>query len=390
MRLGGVTQAARAERPDDGEGRGSMSGLDATEAPVAACGLTEEALLELLRACDVPAYRAGQIRSWIFERGVMEWGRMTNVPAALRERLESSLPVLAGHVERVEGQAPGTRKLLVGLRDGEAIETVLIPAAERRTVCVSSQAGCRWACAFCASGMGGFRRNLGVDEIVTQVLLARELYGDRPTHVVFMGMGEPMDNYDAVMAAVRILNDPRGVGIGARRITISTCGLAPGIARLAEEGMQVELSVSLHATDDALRSRLVPANRRYPLADVMAACRAFTRRTKRIVTFEYTLIKGVNDSRREAEALARLVKPVGGRVNLIPLSPVAEFEGEAPEPAVAEMFVSALARAGVNATLRLSKGSGLSAACGQLRGRVAGEAAREGAADGAAGAGGAA
>ena len=182
-----------------------------------------------------------------------------------------------------------------------------------------------------------------------------------------MGMGEPFDNYDSVLKAIRILNDPEGINLGARHITVSTSGVIPGIKRLAGEGIQVELSVSLHAPDDRLRSRLMPVNRKYPLADLMAACGHYAAATNRIVTFEYTLIHGMNDGRTQAVALAKLLKPVGGRVNLIPLSPVDGFEGQAPAPGTAEMFMEVLGKAGINATTRISKGVKIDAACGQLR-----------------------
>ncbi|MCG2659137.1 MAG: radical SAM protein, partial [Kiritimatiellae bacterium] len=193
--------------------------------------------------------------------------------------------------------------------------------------------------------------------------------GATPSNLVFMGMGEPLDNYDAVLAAVRIINDPEGLSLGARRITISTCGIIPGIQRLAQEGLQVELSISLHAPDDALRSRLLPVNRKYPLGDLLEACRIYAEQTGRLITFEYTLIQGVNDSPEQARELARILRPIHARVNLIPLSTVAEFEGRAPPAPVVREFLNILERARINATLRISKGGGVDAACGQLRRR---------------------
>ena len=244
---------------------------------------------------------------------------------------------------------------------------MLIPSGVRRTVCVSSQVGCRFACAFCASGKGGFVRDLDAGEIVGEVLLAYREYGERPNNIVFMGMGEPFDNYDAVLRAIRILNDQDGLAIGARHITVSTSGVIPGIERLAGEGLQIELSVSLHAPDNALRDTLMPVNRNYPLEAVLEACGRYAAATKRLVTFEYTLIEGVNDSPRQAEALAKLLRPLSARVNLIPLSPVEGFPGRAPAPETATLFIDALSRAGINATLRVSKGGKIEAACGQLR-----------------------
>ena len=326
--------------------------------------------LELGAACKelkLPSYRAGQLWTWLYTQRVTEWSAMNNLPAALRETLAERFDMTPATLMKVEGAPAGTRKLLVGLRDGECVEEVLIPARDRRTVCVSSQVGCRFACVFCASGQKGCVRSLETGEIVGQVLLAWREYGERPSNIVFMGMGEPFDNYDAVLGAVRILNDQEGIAIGARHITISTSGVVPGIERLASEGLQVELSVSLHAPENELRSRLMPVNRRYPLADLLVACRKFFAATKRIITFEYTLIRGVNDSRLQATALAQLLKSIPCRVNLIPLSPVEGFDGQAPSPETGAMFIEILGRTGINATLRVSKGTGIDAACGQLR-----------------------
>jgi 23S rRNA (adenine2503-C2)-methyltransferase len=297
---------------------------------------------------------------------------MTNVPAALRETLPAAFTLRPATWIKTDGSPCEARKLLVGLPDGEAVESMLIPAPDRRTVCVSTQVGCKYRCAFCASGQAGFKRNLEAGEIVGQVLLAWETFEDRPTNVVFMGIGEPLENYDAVLKSVRILNDSQGMNIGARRLTISTCGVVPGIQRLSEEGIQVELSVSLHAPDDALRSRLMPANRAFPLGVLLAACRAYTEKTRRIITFEYTLIRGVNDNPAQARELAALLSSFPCRVNLIPLSPVEEFDGEPSEAVVAERFQAILVDARINTTLRVSKGRSVQGACGQLRYRKPG------------------
>lgn len=325
---------------------------------------------EIAAACaemGEPAYRAKQIWQWLYRKLAGGWDQMTNLPSGFRAALAERFSLAAAVPVATEGKSAGTRKILVALRDGERIEEVLIPARDRKTVCVSSQAGCRFNCAFCASGKAGFRRNLEAGEMVGQVLLAAGQYGERPTHVVYMGIGEPFDNYDEVLKSIRILNDPDGLGIGARRITISTCGVIPGIQRLAGEDLQVELSVSLHASEDGLRSRLMPVNRKYPLAALIKACDEYTRQTGRIITFEYALIGKVNDSRSHAEALARLLAPLQCRVNLIPLSPVCEYEGRPPSRAAADVFIERLARGHINATLRASKGCDLNAACGQLR-----------------------
>ncbi len=340
-------------------------------------GLSRADLAALCREAGGEPFRARQIWDWLYGKLALEWDSMRNVPAGLRRALAERALLMSAAPARVEGERTGTRKMLLALADGEFVEEVLIPAPGRRTVCVSSQVGCRFNCAFCASGKLGFRRNLRAGEIVEEIVLAAREYGDRPTNVVFMGIGEPFDNYDEVLAAIRILNDPDGLGIGARRITISTSGVIPGIRRLADEGIQVELSVSLHAPDDALRTVLMPVNRKYPLAELLDACRAYTGQTRRIITFEYTLIGGVNDEPRHAKALAALLKPLECRVNLIPLSAVDEYAGKPPAAGAGDTFIRTLDRAGINATLRVSKGGGVNAACGQLRLREKRAAARE-------------
>jgi 23S rRNA (adenine2503-C2)-methyltransferase len=336
-------------------------------APELLHGLTRLELQARLESLGQPAYRAAQVWGWLYAQRATEWETMTNLPRPLLDLLQGAFTLASAREAEAREAPDGTVKLLARLADGDAVETVVIPAGARRTVCVSTQLGCARRCAFCASGQAGLRRNLQAGEIVGQVVLAARRIGDRPSNVVFMGIGEPLDNYDATLKAARILNDAEGMNIGARRITISTCGVVPGIERLAGEGLQVELSVSLHAPDDASRSRLMPVNRQWPLAVLMAACRDYTQRTGRIVTFEYTLVAGVNDSRAQAAALARLVKGAGGRVNLIPLSPVAEYAGAAPAPEAARAFSAALTAAGVHNTLRSSRGAAVGGACGQLR-----------------------
>ncbi len=335
-------------------------------------GMSKAELESCFLELGLPKYRAGQIWQWLYQRLVSEWPQMTNLSLALRQQLAEQFILDSAVAQEIHGEPGATRKMLARFPDGERVEAVLIPAADRQTVCVSSQAGCRYKCAFCASGQAGFRRQLEAGEIVGEVLLAARLIGARPSNVVFMGIGEPFDNYDEVLRAIRILNDGDGLNIGARRMTISTCGVIPGIQRLAGEGLQVEMSVSLHAPNDELRSRLMPVNRRYPLAQLLAACQEYFAATKRLITFEYTLVRGLNDRPEHARELARILGGFPCRVNLIPLSPVAEFQGEAAAPETADMFIETLERAGVNATFRSSKGSAIQAACGQLRFRKQG------------------
>jgi len=338
-------------------------------------------LAELEAVClelGAEAYRARQIWRWMYRQCAADWTAMTNLPAGMRNELGARVALDSATAEAICGPPGGTRKILARLRDGERIEEVLIPAGGRRTVCVSSQVGCRFRCAFCASGQAGFRRDLSAGEIVGQVVLAARAFAEKPTHVVVMGIGEPLDNYEAVLKAVRIVNDPDGLAIGARRITISTCGVIPGIRRLAEEELQIELSVSLHAIRDEVRSALMPVNRKHPLAELLDACREYVARTKRIITFEYTLMAGRNDSTRDAEELARRLRGLPCRVNLIPLSPVPEFKAKASAPGTAKLFISILARAGINATFRASRGEDIQAACGQLRLRSLGAGGQDG------------
>lgn len=335
-------------------------------------GLSREDLTAWISAAGQPPYRVAQVWSWLYDHRVSDWDAMTNLPRRFRDRLAQAFDLRSVRRVASEEADGGTTKLLMELRDGERIEEVLIPARNRRTVCVSSQVGCRLHCAFCASGKAGFRRQLEAGEIVGQVLLAAEAWGRPPSHVVLMGIGEPLDNYDAVLKAVRILNDQKGLNIGARRITLSTCGVIPGIRRLAGEGLQIELSVSLHAPEDDLRRRLMPVARAYPLDQLLETCRWYTEQTGRIITFEYTLIDGVNDAPRQARALAALLRPVRGRVNLIPLSPVEEFEGKASSPSRVTAFQRILESAGLNVTVRVSRGIRARAACGQLRWRSPG------------------
>ena len=334
-------------------------------------GLLFEEIEAFCKEQSQPAFRAKQIWDWIYVKRVESFDDMQNLPADLRAKLAESFVFQC--LEKLETTgAPGdTQKLLFKLGDNELIETVIIPAPRRgtNTVCLSSQVGCRFGCAFCASGQKGVIRDLAAGEIIGEVMEVAKVLGGRPDNVVFMGIGEPFDNYTEVMKAVRIMNHPDGLCIGARRITISTCGVVSGIQMLAEEGLQVELSVSLHAPDEDVRAKLMPVNETWPLEELLDACRAYTEKTKRIITFEYTLIKDVNDSAEQARQLVKLLKKFPCRVNLIPLSPVEEFDGERPDSETMQAFAQILERAGINTTLRDSKGSNLKAACGQLRAR---------------------
>jgi len=332
-------------------------------------GLFPDELEALCREAGEGAFRGRQLWQWVQGRHALSWEEMKNVPGRLKTALDAADWTPAAVAARRESvDSGGTVKWLLGLDDGEGIEMVRIPGGGgRETVCISTQVGCRMGCAFCATAKSGFARSLSAGEMAAQVHFGTRAIGRRPDNVVLMGMGEPFDNYDEVLKGVRLLNHRDGLGIGARKITISTCGVVPGIRRLAGEGLQVELSVSLHAPNPEIRRKLMPAERRWPMEDVLKECAAYTAKTKRIVTFEYTLVKDLNDRPEHAAELARRLRTFPSRVNLIPLSPVEEFAGETPSRARIDGFLRELARFGVEGTVRESRGKGVNGACGQLR-----------------------
>jgi 23S rRNA (adenine2503-C2)-methyltransferase len=331
-------------------------------------GIPVEDLRERLRSEGLEPYRARQLARWIYTRGVREFDRMTDLPAPLRAKLASRFSTQALEVAASQESRDGAVKLALRTGEGARIETVLIPEGRRRTVCVSAQIGCGLDCTFCATGRMGLLRNLRTEEIVDQVLLARDLLatrGERPTHVVFMGMGEPLLNLRAVLSAVRILTHEDGLAIAPRRITVSTAGV---VSRMADLGkaVPVGLAVSLHATTDELRDRLVPLNRRFPLAALLDACRSYPLGPRARLSFEYALIRDVNDSAEDAARLVRLISGIRALVNLIPLNehPGAPFR--APSEAAVAGFARVLARARVPVSVRRSRGADILAACGQL------------------------
>ncbi len=333
------------------------------------CGLTLTELTGQLKAQGEPAYRAVQVFDWIYKKLAFSWDEMSSLPKALREKLSTIAPFPVLIEKDVRLSEDGTRKFLFSLFDGQLIETVFIPTEKRATLCISSQAGCKFACRFCASGLGGFKRQLTTGEIIAQVLWAMKECSDvaKVTHIVFMGVGEPFDNYDHVMKAVRLLNAPEGFQIAARRITISTCGVIDGIRRLSDEGLQIELSVSLHASSDAVRTELMPVNRKYPLRELMAACRAYAHKTDRQVTFEYILIKDVTCTDLAARELQVFLKGWLCKINLIAYNPVGEFTYKAPSKEEIVRFKALLEQKGIIATWRTPRGKDIAAACGQLR-----------------------
>ncbi|HTS88267.1 MAG TPA: 23S rRNA (adenine(2503)-C(2))-methyltransferase RlmN [Gemmatimonadales bacterium] len=322
----------------------------------------------------LPRYRTRQLLPRLWQRPARSWREVTELPAELRDRLELAWPLARLELATSQVSADGTRKYLWRLADGEFVESVLIPSGTRRTLCISSQAGCALGCVFCATGQMGFRRNLTPFEIagqVREVILATP--DDKPTNIVFMGMGEPLLNWPAVDVALTILNSPEGLGIGARHITVSTVGIIPGMRALASRPEQFRLAISLHSAGAESRLGLMPIERKYPLAEVLDAARAFQKR----ITFEYVLIEGRNDSPREADQLAALARRSGALVNLLPLHP-GGAAGLAPSsPTKIRAFAERLRSRRVEAVVRRSRGLDISAACGQLRVEVAGGSRRD-------------
>lgn len=317
-----------------------------------------------------PRYRVDQVWDGLYTQ-LADPGDITNLPIALRDRLDTELPASLDRTEESISDDGDTVKWLWTLRDGATVETVLMHYPDRSTVCISTQAGCAMACSFCATGQAGFERHLSVGEVVEQVVVATRVARPRRlSNVVFMGMGEPLLNFDNVVAAIRVLLDDLAYGLSRRRVTISTAGVVPMIDRLREE-CPVALAVSLHAPDDALRDQLVPLNRRYPIAELLDACRRYVAGdARRRVTFEYTLLAGINDHPAQARALAKLLARVPAKVNLIPYNPVAGLPYAVSPPATVALFRDEVLRHGLIATVRKTRGDGIDGACGQLAGRV--------------------
>lgn len=315
-----------------------------------------------------PGYRATQLFQWVHKHGITDLTEMTNFSPDLIEKVRQECFIDNPEVERkLVSDKDKTAKMLLRLKDGEKIETVVMPGMkdDRCTVCVSSQVGCSIGCSFCATGLMGFNRNLTAGEIVSQVIVANKI--QHVTNVVLMGMGEPMLNYPNVIKSIRILNDPLGLAIGQRKMVISTAGHVPGIRRLAEESMQLVLAVSLHSADNEVRNKLVPLNKRFPLEQLAEACQYFSSMTGRRVTFEYALIEGMNDTKECCEKLAKFVKPLLANVNIIPLNPVDDSIYRRSRETSLENFVCRLRDAGVETVVRQERGLDIKGACGQLK-----------------------
>ena len=371
-------------------------------------GISLPELEALCNSMGEPAYRAKQILSWVYEKGATTFDQMSNLPKDFKKLLAEKYQVfqtkvdtimqtvephsrnritpplsppceggdkggvkkLAKKEEFLQGKIiDGTEKFLVHLPDENVIECVLLREGKRITVCVSTQVGCAMACQFCASGLLGLERNLTAGEIVEQVLHVKNHLpqDERLTNIVFMGIGEPLTNYDNVVKSIRFINAEWGLGIGARHITVSTVGIVDGIHRLALEGLQVNLAISLHAPNDIIRSKIIPSNKKTGIKNIIAAAQEYFDVTKRDISFEYILIDGINASKQDAESLARLLKGIQCNINILPLNPIKEFNFRPPPQETIEMFCKTLERQGLIVTLRKKKGDDINAACGQLR-----------------------
>ena len=326
---------------------------------------------DLLARLDQPRYRGRQIHKWVHQKGATELAQMTDLPLTLREKLQDiSTPGGLGMTARKTAR-DGTIKYLFTLNDGQAVESVFLPHDYGSSVCVSSQAGCRMGCRFCASTIGGLVRNLTAGEIYAQVMGIRNDSGQRISSVVIMGSGEPMDNLPHVLKFISMITSADGLHIGARHITVSTCGVVPGIKMLATEKLQITLSVSLHAPNDGIRNRIMPINKKYPVTVLIDACKEYVSITGRRITFEYALIDGFNDLREHARELGNLLKGILCHVNLIPLNEVEEREFRRSAPARVQDFAGVLEKSGIPVTVRREMGGDIDAACGQLRRRAA-------------------
>lgn len=323
---------------------------------------------ELVSSLGERPFRGRQLMKWIYEKGGESFAQMTDLSKELRERLDEVAYLDRMRlVKRADSRLDQATKLLFELEDGKKVETVLIWESGRRTICLSTQVGCPLGCRFCATGKIGLRRNLKAGEIVDQVVEVERLSGEKPTNLVLMGMGEPLLNYEEVLKSLNIFNSSYGLGMGARKMILSTAGLVPQIERLAKEKIKIGLAISLNATTDRLRDWLMPINRKYPLREVLRATKRFTQIRKRRITFEYLLIAGVNDSFDDATRLAKLVTGIPCKINLIPYNPITNIKFKRPDPQRVELFKRWLYPLTPTVTLRESKGGDIGAACGQLR-----------------------
>jgi 23S rRNA (adenine2503-C2)-methyltransferase len=324
-------------------------------------------LQEEVKCLGEQKYRANQLFNLLYKKGIEEFRDMLTLPISFRDLLQKNFYISNTGLVNLTKSKDQTEKYLLKLEDGNLIESVIIFSGKRMTECISSQVGCRYNCLFCESGKKGFTRDLTVGEILNQVLFVKKKKKSNPNNIVFMGIGEPLDNYDNVVKAIYILNSKDAFDIGARKITISTCGIIPAIKKLQEHNWQIELSVSLHAPENKLRSCLMPVNNLYPLPDLMVACKNYTEKTNRQITFEYILIKGVNDSLDYADKLAKIIRGFNSKVNLITFNPTPDSLLQTSSTTHIQSFKDKLITKGIPTTVRISKGEDISAACGQLK-----------------------
>ncbi len=329
-----------------------------------------EELRELVKAKGLPAFRSKQIYEWIHARQAAGYEEMTNLPAKLRTELSAEYPlVTAALVDRQISAVDGTQKFLFEMPDGCLVESVFMRYHFGNSVCISSQVGCRMGCSFCASTLHGLVRSLTASEMLEQIYAIMRETKETVSHVVVMGMGEPLDNYNNLLRFIRLLTGPEGINLSQRSLTVSTCGIVPNIYRLAKEGLHITLALSLHAATDGQRKKIMPIANRYSIGELMKACGEYYRQTGRQITFEYSLISGVNDSKADAQGLIRLAKPLKAHINLIPVNPVRERGYEHPDNAHVQAFKMELENNGVNVSIRRALGKDIEGACGQLRNR---------------------
>ena len=329
--------------------------------------MTLEQLETFVKEHGQPKFRAGQLFQWLHARRVDSFSEMTDQPKSFLSVLEEECTIERLSVQQCQISKDGTRKYLFSLPDGNCIETVWMQYSYGNTVCVSTQVGCRMGCRFCASTQGGKVRDLTAGEIAGEIYAVMKDTGERVSHIVLMGIGEPLDNFDHVMDFLSIISSPKGVQIGMRNISLSTCGLVPKIKELAQKKLQLTLSVSLHAPINEMRSKMMPVNDAYPVEELIAACREYQAITGRRISFEYSMVRGVNDSPATAKKLADLIRGMGAHVNLIPINPVDGSPFTATDAAAVKRLQETLTKLGVNATVRRRLGTDISAACGQLR-----------------------
>lgn len=329
--------------------------------------MTLEQLESFVQEHRQPKFRAGQLFQWLHGRRVDSFSEMTDQPKSFLSVLEEECTIERLAVQQCQISKDGTRKYLFSLSDGNCIETVWMQYSYGNTVCVSTQVGCRMGCRFCASTQGGKVRDLTAGEIAGEIYAVMKDTGQRVSHIVLMGIGEPLDNFENVMDFLSIISSPKGVNIGMRNISLSTCGLVPKIKELAQKKLQLTLSVSLHAPENEMRSKMMPVNDAYPVEKLIAACREYQNVTGRRISFEYSMVRGVNDSPQTAKKLAELIRGMGAHVNLIPINPVDGSPFTATDAAAVKRFQETLTKLGVNATVRRRLGTDISAACGQLR-----------------------